>query len=115
MTIGENSMSIPNRIRLAREQAGLSQGKVAKMLGYHRPTISEIEAGRRKVTAEEIAKFAEIFRVSVVWLSAARSDSSDLRNNEARIELAARELSKITRDDLDKILSLLSTLRDQRK
>ena len=44
-----NSMKecIASRLRSAREMAGLSQGQVAKMLGMHRPTISEIEAGRR--------------------------------------------------------------------
>ena len=36
---------VAERLRLAREQAGLSQGQVARLLGKHRPTISEIEAG----------------------------------------------------------------------
>ena len=40
---------IGGRLRMARETAGLSQGQVAKRLKMHRPTISEIEAGRRRV------------------------------------------------------------------
>ena len=47
---------IANRIRTARENAGLSQGQAAKLLGFQRPTISEIEAGRRRVTAVELAR-----------------------------------------------------------
>ena len=50
----EERLEIAGRLRLARETAGLSQGQAAKRLGLHRPTVSEIEAGRRRVTAEEV-------------------------------------------------------------
>lgn len=113
MTEKDTTKIMAERIRIAREQAGLSQAKVAKLLGVnHRPTISEIEAGRRKVTAEEITKLAEIFKVSVAWLSAAKSEDSDAY--QAKIELAARELSKINKKDLDTVLGLLATLRKQK-
>ena len=49
---------IASRLKIAREMAGLSQNQVAKMLGMKRPAISEIEAGRRKVSADEIAQLA---------------------------------------------------------
>ena len=48
---------IAHRLRMAREMAGLSQGQVAKELGWHRPTVSEIEAGRRRVSAENCQLF----------------------------------------------------------
>ena len=35
---------IANRLAEARKMAGLSQGQVARMIGLHRPAISEIEA-----------------------------------------------------------------------
>ncbi len=41
--------AIAERIAIARERAGLSQGQASKLMGMHRPTISEIEAGRRRV------------------------------------------------------------------
>ena len=59
---------IRNRLRQARELAGLSQGQVARILNVHRPTISEIEAGNRRVSAEEIARFAEVYEVGIEWL-----------------------------------------------
>ena len=59
MTI-EQRNAIASRLRLARERAGLSQGQVAKLVAMHRPSVSEIEAGRRSVTAEELTKFAKI-------------------------------------------------------
>jgi transcriptional regulator with XRE-family HTH domain len=103
--------TIGERLRLAREQAGLSQGQVAKMLNMHRPTISEIEAGRRRVTAEELTEFSRVFEVSVGWLTNSEADEADLND---RVKLAARELAKLKPEDLDKVLHLLSTMRRQK-
>jgi transcriptional regulator with XRE-family HTH domain len=98
--------AIASRLRAAREQAGLSQGQVAKMLKIQRPTISEIEAGRRKVSAEELLRFAEVYGVSVSWVARDESEVSD-----PSVELAARELAKLKKEDLDTVLQLLRTLR----
>lgn len=99
-------VAIAARLRAAREQAGLSQGQVAKKLKVQRPTISEIEAGRRKVPAEELPSFAEIYDVSVSWLTNNESEVPD-----PAVELAARELVKLKKEDLDNVLQLLRTLR----
>ena len=103
---------IAERLRLAREQAGLSQGQVARLVGKHRPTISEIEAGRRKVSAEEVGVFADIYEVSASWLLGRESGSTEL---EDRVQLAARELAKLRPDDLDRVLSLLGSMREPRR
>jgi transcriptional regulator with XRE-family HTH domain len=99
-------MAIAERLRAAREQAGLSQGQVAKIIGFQRPTISEIEAGRRRVAAEELPRFADIYDVSVSWLM--RSDSKDA---DPAVELAARELAKLKPDDFGRVMKLLQSLR----
>jgi|SRR5216117_363754 len=101
--------AIASRLALARKQAGLSQAQVAKMLNLHRPSVSEAEAGRRNVTATEIAKLAEIYDVSVDWLACTDTESVD--KNKDRIQLAARELAKLKKEDLEKVLGLLSALK----
>ncbi len=53
------------RIRQFRENRGLSQEVLAKLLGVSRPTLSLIESGERKVCADEIKKLADIFNSSV--------------------------------------------------
>lgn len=100
--------TLATRMRAAREQAGLSQGQVARLLDMHRPTVSEIEAGRRRVTVEELAVFAKTYGVSVAWLAGTEDSSSDL---DDRVQLAARELGSLKKEDLDKVLKFLSTLR----
>ena len=69
---------LAQRLRISRERAGLSQGQVARLLNIHRPTISEIEAGRRKVSVEELIKFSEIYGVEVSWLSCAKTTEPDI-------------------------------------
>jgi transcriptional regulator with XRE-family HTH domain len=101
--------AIAERLRKAREYAGLSQTQAANQLKLHRPTVSEIEAGRRKVNAEELVAFADLYDVSVTWIIG--EDVASMENSTDRIELAARELSKLKPEDLDKLIDLLKALR----
>ena len=98
--------AIASRLRAARQQAGLSQGQAAKELGWQRPTISEIEAGRRRVATEELNRFASLYGVSVSWLMRDEPEVTD-----PAVELAARELAKLKQEDFDSVLELLRTLR----
>jgi len=100
---------IAERLKEARKLAGLSQGHVAKMLGLHRPSVSEIEAGNRRVSADELARLAGIYDVNVAWLLGEAPDTLDA--HDPRLELAARELTKLKPDDLDRLLKLLAAMR----
>ncbi len=104
MSENENQSRIHELLRLAREQAGLSQGQIARLMDYHRPTITEIEAGRRKVTSDEVAAFARHYGVSVKWLL------NESEEPDPVIELAARELSKLSKREIERILSFLKSL-----
>jgi transcriptional regulator with XRE-family HTH domain len=106
----EKKQIIANRLREARKLAGLSQGQVAKLLGMHRPTVSEIEAGNRNVTAEELARFAEVYDVGIEWLSGHGAESLDPHDD--RLQLAFRELNKLKPDDIDKLMRVLAAMRD---
>jgi len=53
------------RIKKYRESRGLSQEALARLLGVSRPTMSFIENGQRKVSAEDIKTLSELFGVSV--------------------------------------------------
>jgi len=97
------------RIKEARKLAGLSQGQVAQMLGLHRPAVSEMEAGNRRVSTDELMRLAGIFDVSVSWLLGEAPDT--LQPDDPRLELAARELGKLKSDDLDRLLKLLAAMR----
>lgn len=95
---------IAGRLRLARERAGLSQGQAARLLAMHRPTISEIEAGNRRVLAEELEKFADLYDVGELWILG-KVDEEDLV-----LKMAARGIDRLTDDDREKLISLLASL-----
>lgn len=108
-SVSTQPLAIGQRLRWAREQAGLSQGQVARMLEYHRPTISQIEAGNRVVRPDEIERFAAIYGVREAWILHGESFLEE--NSDPRVELAARELAKLRTDDLDAILRLIKIMR----
>lgn len=56
---------IGKRVKHIREELGMSQQKLAEMLGVVRPTISQIEGGTRKLCVEEILKLSQIFNISI--------------------------------------------------
>jgi hypothetical protein len=78
-------------------------------MGLHRPSVSEAEAGRRRVSTEELVEFAKHYGVNQGWLLGDSPEAVDPK--DARVELAARELGKLKAQDLDRVLQLLAALR----
>jgi transcriptional regulator with XRE-family HTH domain len=54
---------LSKKIKMIREELGLSQEALAKELGIGRVAISQIENGERKISAEEIAKLSRVFNM----------------------------------------------------
>jgi transcriptional regulator with XRE-family HTH domain len=108
-TLEEKARFIAARLRAARELAGLSQGQSAKLLGLQRPSLTEAEAGNRKVSAVELSELARIYDVSIGWLAGADDEGGD-DVDSAKIRLAARELTKLRYDDRDRIMQLIKSL-----
>lgn len=60
--------TVGQRVKHARIQAGLSQGKLAKLAGIKQPTISELEKGDSK-TSRHLYKIASVTGFNVLWLA----------------------------------------------
>jgi XRE family transcriptional regulator, fatty acid utilization regulator len=59
-----SAATIGSRLRALREQRNLSQDEIARQFGFKdRQTLSAIETGERKVSAEELLRAAQIFGV----------------------------------------------------
>lgn len=52
---------LQDRIKAARKALRYSQEEVGKIMGLNRTAIVEIEAGKRKVSTEELKRFCELF------------------------------------------------------
>lgn len=75
--IGEN-------IKELRTKTGISQQRLAELLGVSRPAISQIENRERKVSADELDRLAKIFNISV----------NSLLNKEREPEVILEEKAK---------------------
>ncbi len=59
------SSKIGLRIKELREKADMSQESLAQKMKMSRPAITQIEKGTRKVSAEELVNFSQMFHVPV--------------------------------------------------
>jgi len=91
------------KIKKIRTKIGLSQEELAVGLRINRIAISQIENGNRKISAEEIVKFAEIFNISTDVLLDVKKDIKIVfeqimketeKEQEVRISVPQRNLQK---------------------
>jgi Zn-dependent peptidase ImmA (M78 family)/DNA-binding XRE family transcriptional regulator len=90
---------IGRRLRQLRVEAGLSQASVGRQLGMSRSAVTQVEAGNREVTADELARFASLFQRSPSALLAALGEP---------IALGTRGDSAAVLADLERILPAAS-------
>src|SRR6267142_4252455 len=69
---------LATNLRKARENRGLSQEGVAKKLRLSRSLVAQIELANRPVTADELAKFADLYGTPAVELVGTRVATDDL-------------------------------------
>ncbi|MEO0082147.1 MAG: type II toxin-antitoxin system antitoxin SocA domain-containing protein [candidate division WOR-3 bacterium] len=62
--MSNRQQSLGVRLRALRERQGLSQEALAGQLGIPRSSLSQVEAGRRNVTADELVRLADLLGVS---------------------------------------------------
>jgi transcriptional regulator with XRE-family HTH domain len=86
-----------------RKKAGISQQKLAEMMGVSRTTITQIESGKRKVSVDELARFSKIYNLSVDRLLSSKeepevifAEKQEERKTESpvRINVPQRNLEK---------------------
>lgn len=84
---------IGQKIRELRTNRGISQQRLAELLGVSRPTISQIENGPRKVSADELDRLAKIFNISVTSLLNKEKEPEVIleeRAKEKKLQLSIR-------------------------
>jgi len=64
----ENAATFGDRLALARDRQGLSQGQLARHLGLRSQTIKNWEADRSEPRANKLQTLAGILNVSMGWL-----------------------------------------------
>ncbi|MBR6504513.1 MAG: helix-turn-helix transcriptional regulator [Clostridia bacterium] len=95
-----NYKKIGEKLRKAREYLSLTQAQVAAILNLGRDAIIRIENGTRKIDAEELSKFSELYKISI--------DEIVNHNKPIYTENAfARGFEKLSEQDQKEILNLI--------
>jgi transcriptional regulator with XRE-family HTH domain len=106
-------MDLGERIRRYREALGISQGRLAVLVGIPRPAVSQMELGHRRISADELIRLSDAFMVSLDILVDPRKEpevilekGGDMKPSEAkmRISVPQRKMAKF-REVLIYILS----------
>jgi transcriptional regulator with XRE-family HTH domain len=91
---------LAERLKKARNGLHLSQEFVSKQLNINRASVVQIEAGKRRVSAEELSQFSKLYGYSVDEL---------LYGNRPEMPrtMFARGFSELDETDQNEILSLI--------
>lgn len=106
---GLSNDEVGDRLRRAREDAGLTQADAAQIIDAARTTIVAIEKGQRRVRIEEIQKLARAYGTSANALLRRESIQLDLlpqfrkleQSTDAAVEVASRMLNDLVRAELE--------------
>jgi len=88
-------LSIGARIRIIREQTGLTQQALGELTGFPKAQIGQWERGLRKPGVDSLRGLAEALNGSFLWLALGQGDSMDANQPngpllEACVEVALR-------------------------
>lgn len=88
------------RIKELRNNMHLSQEYVASYLGMNRATFTQLENGKRKVTAEDVSRLSELFGISADALLHGSQASEPMT-------VFARSFEKLDEIDQAEIMNLI--------
>ncbi|MDR0417785.1 MAG: helix-turn-helix transcriptional regulator [Propionibacteriaceae bacterium] len=98
---------IAQRLRQAREYLDFTQEEVAAALGCARTTVTDIESGRRKVSAAELSRLAKLYNRPAGWLLGEQELAS--AGVEGALYARVRELSDEDREQVLRFAEFLAT------
>jgi len=96
---------LQSRLKEAREYLGMSQAKVAEFLQIQRSAVSEIESGKRAISALELRQLVRLYQKPTSWFT-----DEVFEGVPADVEFLARtatELSQTDRGELQKFAEFL--------
>lgn len=110
--IGEN-------LKNARKAAGIRQEDAANKVGMLRVTLSSIESGKRKVSTDELVKFADLYKVDpdvLLEYSSDREAATKKRLNKYLQLITMQEkFSNLSDDDKQEVLDIIDIKLKKRK
>lgn len=87
---------LADRVKQARESAGLSQADLARLSGISTAAMSQIETGQTKtLKASTATAFAKATGYTAEWLTSGRGQERSLKNSDEQINFILRGLEQL--------------------
>lgn len=93
----------PNRIRVLRKRAGISQQTLADRINVSKPTISELENGKMQLTLDYMRRIAAAFGVHAVDILNEEDHNIFLREEEEVLIRAYRAADPVQREMIHRV------------
>lgn len=100
------TVRLGQRLREAREYVRVTQEEASTALGVRRSAISEIEAGKRNVTALEMKRLAELYQRPSSWFTEERTAQED-----ESVQFLARTVNGLSENDRSQLANFAEFLR----
>lgn len=98
---------IGQRIKLAREQEGLTQEELARRLDVSGPLVTQWERGSRRISVEDTRRLAQVLHRPLSYLVGERAaDDGDLPD-----DIFLSELERIPARDRPRLLAIIRAYR----
>ena len=91
----------------ARKNTGLSQYKIANLLGMSQRSIAAYETGKRRIHAELLFKYAEITKLSLDHIIQTKSPDFDGRTKCAR---AMKKVEQLPKEEQKAVFTLIDSM-----
>jgi transcriptional regulator with XRE-family HTH domain len=100
-------VQLGDRLRDARNYLGLTQEEVAAYLSIPRTALTDIEGGRRRVEALELARLAKLYRQPLSYFTGGDESAAALPPDVAYLARQAASLSSQDREELGRFADYL--------
>ena len=102
-------MTVGQRIKLKREEKGLSQLDLARKVGYEtKGSISMIEAGKRDISLDKVREIAKALDVTPHWLMGWSDSPLEIKTD---LELTIDELEGLNPEQLARIRDYIQFIK----
>ena len=100
-------MNLALRLKDLRESRGLSQNKLAQLSGLSQGFVRQIELGEKQPTVDSVSKLCIALGITLVDFFT--EEKQELEPELRRLLETAKKLSPEQRDQLQKLLEVMST------
>jgi len=105
----EINVKIGNRIRAARESAGLTQERFAEMVSLVTKNVSDIERGVVGISLGTLIRVCDMLSISSDELLFGNPASNDVDDIAKRLSLLPRERYEIASDIINKVFEAFAS------